>query len=105
MPNACIFDSNAAIMGIIKAIGIQFMHTTSLYGMGRLVVTTGENVNVTFNMKVATVEETVTVTAETPLVVFAHRQLFELFPSWDWTTADGARVLEVVTHHVARKRD
>ena len=31
-------------------------------------VTTGENINVTFPIKVATVEETVTVTAETPLV-------------------------------------
>jgi hypothetical protein len=33
-----------------------------------LIVTTGQNVNVTFPMKVATVEETVTVTAETPIV-------------------------------------
>jgi hypothetical protein len=32
----------------------------------------------------------------TPLVLFAHRPLFDLFPSWDWTTRDGARVLELV---------
>jgi len=36
-------------------------------------VTTGENVNVTFVLKVATVEETVTVTAETPLVDIKKR--------------------------------
>jgi hypothetical protein len=33
-----------------------------------IAVVTGENVNVSFSLKVATVEETVTVTAETPLV-------------------------------------
>src|SRR5262245_55677668 len=33
-----------------------------------VVVTTGQNVNLTFGMKVATVEESVTVTAETPIV-------------------------------------
>ena len=33
-----------------------------------IVVTTGQNVNLSFSMKVATVEETVTVTAETPVV-------------------------------------
>ena len=36
-------------------------------------VTTGENVNLTFNMKVAQVAETVTVTAETPLVDLKRR--------------------------------
>lgn len=32
----------------------------------------------------------------TPLVLFAHRPLFKLFPSWDWSTRDGERVLELV---------
>ncbi|HET8647410.1 MAG TPA: carboxypeptidase-like regulatory domain-containing protein, partial [Vicinamibacteria bacterium] len=36
-------------------------------------VVTGENVNLTFNMKVAQVAETVTVTAETPLVDIKRR--------------------------------
>jgi hypothetical protein len=36
---------------------------------------------------------------ETPLVVLAHRPLFELFPSWDWTTADGSRVLDLLAKH------
>lgn len=33
---------------------------------------------------------------ETPLVVLAHRPLFDLFPSWDWATHDGARVLALL---------
>jgi hypothetical protein len=33
---------------------------------------------------------------DTPLVLLAHRPLFDLFPSWDWATRDGARVLELV---------
>jgi len=36
---------------------------------------------------------------EKPLVVLAHRPLFELFPSWDWTTADSSRVLELLAKH------
>ncbi|HTQ03005.1 MAG TPA: metallophosphoesterase [Polyangiaceae bacterium] len=35
--------------------------------------------------------------AEMPVVVLAHRPLFDLFPSWDWATADGARVVELLT--------
>ena len=38
-----------------------------------VVVTTGQNVNLSFGMKVATVEESVTVTAETPLVDIKRR--------------------------------
>jgi len=30
------------------------------------------------------------------IVVFAHRPLFDLFPTWDWATADGARVVDVL---------
>ena len=32
-----------------------------------------------------------------PLVVFAHRPLFALYPKWGWTTGDGDRVLEMLT--------
>ncbi|HSU38924.1 MAG TPA: metallophosphoesterase [Polyangiaceae bacterium] len=32
----------------------------------------------------------------TPLVLFTHRPLFKLFPSWDWSTRDGERVLDLV---------
>jgi 3',5'-cyclic AMP phosphodiesterase CpdA len=30
---------------------------------------------------------------EQPIVVLTHRPLFELYPSWDWTTRDGAEAL------------
>ena len=32
----------------------------------------------------------------TPLVVFAHRPLFELMKEWDWFTADGDRALAIL---------
>jgi hypothetical protein len=32
----------------------------------------------------------------TPVVVFAHRPLFDLMPNWDWTTADGADALRIL---------
>jgi hypothetical protein len=35
----------------------------------------------------------------TPLVVFTHRPLFELYPSWDWFTRDGARALQILAKH------
>jgi 3',5'-cyclic AMP phosphodiesterase CpdA len=34
-----------------------------------------------------------------PLVVFAHRPLFELFPAWEWTTQDGAQAIEILQAH------
>jgi 3',5'-cyclic AMP phosphodiesterase CpdA len=37
------------------------------------------------------------ITSDTPLVVFTHRPLFELLPSWDWTTRDGAAALDLFT--------
>jgi len=33
---------------------------------------------------------------DAPLVVFAHRPLFELMPAWDWTTSDGADALRLL---------
>ena len=30
------------------------------------------------------------------IVVFAHRPLFDLYPQWDWATADGAKVISVL---------
>ena len=36
---------------------------------------------------------------ESPVVVFAHRPLFELMPAWDWTTADGAEALRTLAAH------
>jgi hypothetical protein len=35
----------------------------------------------------------------TPLVVFTHRPLFDLYPSWDWATHDGARALSILAKH------
>jgi hypothetical protein len=32
-----------------------------------------------------------------PIVVLAHRPLFDLYPSWDWATADGARALALLS--------
>jgi hypothetical protein len=37
------------------------------------------------------------VPAESPVVVLAHRPLFDLYPDWDWDTKDGARALEVLS--------
>jgi hypothetical protein len=34
-----------------------------------------------------------------PIVVFAHRPLFDLYPSWDWTTRDGARAISILSAH------
>ncbi len=31
-----------------------------------------------------------------PVIVFAHRPLFDLYPDWDWMTKDGAQALEVL---------
>ncbi len=32
-----------------------------------------------------------------PIVVFAHRPLFDLYPPWDWATNDGAKAIEILT--------
>ncbi len=32
-----------------------------------------------------------------PIVVFAHRPLFDLYPDWDWTTLDGSDALDLLT--------
>ena len=37
--------------------------------------------------------------ANAPLVVFAHRPLFELYPEWDWWTRDGGRAIEILSRH------
>ena len=29
---------------------------------------------------------------DAPIVVLTHRPLFDLYPQWDWATADGAKV-------------
>jgi hypothetical protein len=33
----------------------------------------------------------------TPIIVLTHRPLFDLSPQWDWATADGAKVVELLT--------
>ena len=33
------------------------------------------------------------------IVVLTHRPLFDLYPQWDWTTADGAKVIELLMPH------
>jgi 3',5'-cyclic AMP phosphodiesterase CpdA len=38
------------------------------------------------------------VPAGAPLVVLAHRPLFDLYPDWEWATKDGARAIEVLSH-------
>lgn len=32
-----------------------------------------------------------------PVVVFAHRPLFDLYPGWDWATTDGAKAIDLLT--------
>jgi len=34
---------------------------------------------------------------ETPIVVLAHRPLFDLVPEWGWSTPDAARAIELLT--------
>jgi len=34
-----------------------------------------------------------------PLVVFAHRPLFDLYADWDWTTTDGQKAIELLLGH------
>jgi hypothetical protein len=36
------------------------------------------------------------VSPQAPIVVLAHRPLFDLYPDWDWATKDGARALEIL---------
>ena len=31
-----------------------------------------------------------------PVVVFAHRPLFDLYPQWDWATKDGAKAIDIL---------
>jgi len=33
---------------------------------------------------------------DAPIVVLTHRPLFDLYPQWDWATADGAKVIQVL---------
>ncbi len=33
---------------------------------------------------------------EDKIVVFTHRPLFDLVPNWDWTTADGAKAIDLL---------
>lgn len=33
---------------------------------------------------------------ETPIVVLAHRPLFDLYPQWDWATRDGKEVVDLL---------
>lgn len=34
--------------------------------------------------------------ANSPIVVFTHRPLFDLAPKWDWATRDGAKAIELL---------
>ncbi|HVV49058.1 MAG TPA: metallophosphoesterase [Polyangia bacterium] len=35
--------------------------------------------------------------AAAPVVVFTHRPLFDLYPQWEWSTADGAKAIDVLS--------
>ena len=35
----------------------------------------------------------------TPVVVLTHRPLFDLYPEWEWSTKDGAKVIDVLLPH------
>jgi calcineurin-like phosphoesterase family protein len=34
--------------------------------------------------------------SDAPIVVLAHRPLFDLYPQWDWATRDGAQALDIL---------
>src|SRR5262249_34276132 len=36
---------------------------------------------------------------DAPVVVLAHRPLFDLYPEWDWATKDGSQVVTVLERH------
>jgi hypothetical protein len=36
---------------------------------------------------------------DAPIVILAHRPLFDLYPQWDWSTKDGAKVIDVLLPH------
>jgi hypothetical protein len=36
---------------------------------------------------------------DAPIVVLAHRPLFDLYPQWDWATRDGAKAVELLLPH------
>jgi calcineurin-like phosphoesterase family protein len=33
------------------------------------------------------------------IVVFTHRPLFDLYPQWDWTTADASQAIKILSQH------
>ncbi|MBI5445392.1 MAG: metallophosphoesterase [Deltaproteobacteria bacterium] len=37
--------------------------------------------------------------SSTPMVVLTHRPLFDLYPSWDWATKDGAEAIRILKRH------
>ncbi len=37
--------------------------------------------------------------SDAPIVVFAHRPLFDLAPEWDWATPDGAKAVDLLLPH------
>lgn len=39
------------------------------------------------------------VARDTPVVVFTHRPLFDLYPEWEWATKDGEKVIDVLLPH------
>ncbi len=44
-------------------------------------------------------QEVTKVSPTSPLVVFAHRPMFDLMPSWDWATKDGAKAVAILEKH------
>jgi Calcineurin-like phosphoesterase len=36
---------------------------------------------------------------DAPIVILAHRPLFDLYPQWDWSTKDGAKVIDLLLPH------
>jgi Calcineurin-like phosphoesterase len=34
-----------------------------------------------------------------PIVVLAHRPLFDLYPAWEWSTPDGAKAVAILSQH------
>ena len=91
-------STTSSSQGDFRFIGLdrgQYKITVSLLGFTNVTrdvtVTTGENVNVAFSLKVASVAETVTVTAETPLVDVKKRGTATTMTSEELNSVPNAR--------------
>lgn len=87
-------DSGAAFREIIGPLSYSFdwkgIHFIALDNVSAPGATLGQEQIAWLSRDLAATD------AALPVVVFAHRPLFDLYPQWDWTTADGADAIRVL---------